>query len=315
MLRLEQLDYLVTISKCNSLSEASDRLFITQQSLGKAIKDLEDELGVPLLVRSNKGCTLTSEGEEAVRQGREILLKAHQLKNTFMQEAVEIKGALTILCSQVMFADELPLALESFSRQYSEVTVNAMEKDSYYMPVLHEQLLQKKDEIVISIFHLPQERTIGIERIPERFQFHPIYRTQWLACMNAKNHLAKYKTISIENLLREKIIVSSPDYPEIGLDYAMLSCYGEPQVKKVVSNLELFYTVLGELDNCVGIIPDVLLKQKRASVSPKLVCREMKPKIYSTVGYLVDKAQSDHVITKKFLQHFEEAIEKVAHGW
>lgn len=232
-----------------------------------------------------------------------------------MQEDVEIKGALTILCSQVMFADELPLALESFSRKYSEVIVNAMEKDSYYMPILHEQLLQKKDEIVISIFHLPQEKQIGMERIPERFQFHPIYRTQWLACMNAKNHLAKCKKIFIENLLQEKIIVSSPDYPEIGLDYAMLSCYGEPQVKKVVSNLELFYTVLGELDDCVGIIPDVLLKQKRASVSPKLVCREVEPKIYSTVGYLVDKEQSNHIITKKFLQHFEEAIEKVAHGW
>ena len=104
---------------------------------------------------------------------------------------MEIKGALTILCSQVMFADELPLALESFSRRYSEVTVNAMEKDSYYMPVLHERLLQKNDEIVISIFLLPQEKQIGMERIPERFQFHPIYRTQWLACMNAKNHLAK----------------------------------------------------------------------------------------------------------------------------
>ena len=62
-MRLEQLEYLVTISKCSSLSEASDRLFITQQSLGKAIKDLEDELGVRLLVRSNKGCTLTSEGQ------------------------------------------------------------------------------------------------------------------------------------------------------------------------------------------------------------------------------------------------------------
>ena len=83
----------------------------------------------------------------------------------------------------------------------------------------------------------------------------------------------------------------------------------------MVSNLELFYTVLGELDDCVGIIPDVLLKQKRASVSPKLVCREVEPKIYSTVGYLVDKEQSNHIITKKFLQHFEEAIEKVAHGW
>lgn len=311
-MRLEQLEYLVTISKCNSLSEASERLFITQQSLGKAIKDLEEELGAALLVRSNKGCALTAEGQETVRQSKDILLRVHQLKNAFVQEDLDMKGELTVLCSQVMFADELPMALESFSRKYSEVTVNAMEKDSYYMPVLHEQLLQKKDAIVISIFHLPQEQTIGMDRIPDHFQFYPLYRTQWLACMNENNHLAKRKKISIESLLKEKIIVSSPDYPEIGLDYAMLSCYGTPQVKKVVSNLELFYTVLGEIDDCVGIIPDALLKQKRASVPAKLVCREVEPKIYSTVGYLIDREQSNHIITKKFLQHLEAAIEKVA---
>lgn len=131
-----------------------------------------------------------------------------------------------------MFADELPLALESFSKQHGEVQVTAMEKDSYYMPVLHNQLLQKSDAVVISILHLPQERSIGIERIPANLQFHPIYRTRWLACMNSRNHLVGQKQLSVETLLKENIIVSCPDYPEIGLDYAMLSCYGEPKVKK-----------------------------------------------------------------------------------
>lgn len=37
------------IAKCSSLTEASEQLFITQQSLGKAIKDLEIELGTRLL--------------------------------------------------------------------------------------------------------------------------------------------------------------------------------------------------------------------------------------------------------------------------
>ncbi|MGM9526333.1 MAG: LysR family transcriptional regulator [Peptococcaceae bacterium] len=75
------------------------------------------------------------------------------------------------------------------------------------------------------------------------------------------------------------------------------------------SNLELFYHVLEESDDCVGIIPDILLKQKHASVSPKLVCREIEPKICSTVGYLIDQEQSAQCISRKFIKHLEAAVE------
>jgi len=309
-MRIEQLEYLLMISKCASLTEASERLFITQQSLGKAIRDLENELGVQLLVRNNRGCTLTKEGYEALQQAKEILDKIHQLQNAFVQEEELLKGKLIILCSQVMFADELPMALESFTKQYGEIDVTAMEKDSFYMPVLQQQLLKQEDAVVISILHMPQERGIGLDRIPDSLQFHPVYKTRWLACMNQRHHLARQKQIQMESLLKEKIIVSSPDYPEIGLDSAMLNCYGKPNIKRTVSNLELFYNVLAESDECVGFIPDVLLRYKRVAVPQDLICCEVEPRVYSTVGYLVDKNQSNLPITRKFLQHLESAVEK-----
>ena len=90
-MRIEQLEYLLMISKCASLTEASERLFITQQSLGKAIRDLENELGAQLLVRNNRGCTLTKEGYEALQQTKEILDKIHQLQNAFVQEEELLK--------------------------------------------------------------------------------------------------------------------------------------------------------------------------------------------------------------------------------
>jgi len=311
--RIEQLEYLVTLEKCDSLSEASERLFITQQSLGKAIRDLEAELDVALLLRTNKGCSLTAEGHEAVRQAKDILGRVKRLQHYFEKAAdTPLHGRLIILCSQVMLADELPLALESFSKQYPDVEVMAMEKDSYYMPVLHAQLLQKDaDAVVISILHIPQERSIGLGRISERFQFYPVYRAKWLACMNSRHHLVKQKRISVEALLKENIITSSPDYPETGLDYAMLNYYGTPHVKKIVSNLSLFYGALEENPDYVGLVPNILLRHKRAAVPSELVCREVEPQICSTVGYLVDKAQSNQPIARKFLQHLEVAVELV----
>jgi DNA-binding transcriptional LysR family regulator len=84
---------------------------------------------------------LTKEGYETLEQAKEILEKVHALQNFFEKEDEILRGKLIILCSQVMFSDELPLALESFSRQYQEVEVTAMEKDSYYMPILQKHLL------------------------------------------------------------------------------------------------------------------------------------------------------------------------------
>ena len=75
------------------------------------------------------------------------------------------------------------------------------------------------------------------------------------------------------------------------------------------SNLELFHHVLEESDDYVGIIPDVLLRHKKASVSSKLVCREMEPIICSAVGYLIDQEQSAQRISRKFIQHLEAAVE------
>lgn len=72
-MRLEQLEYLVVISKCKSLSEASKRLFITQQSLGKSITNLEKELGVTLLTRASRGCYLTKEGLETLEAAKKHL--------------------------------------------------------------------------------------------------------------------------------------------------------------------------------------------------------------------------------------------------
>ena len=116
------------IAKCSSLTEASERLFITQQSLGKEMKDLETELGTKLLLRTNRGCALTKDGQEAVRQGREILDRVNRLQHCFQHDAIPLRGKLIILCSQVMFSDELPLALEAFTKQYPEVEVTAMEQ-------------------------------------------------------------------------------------------------------------------------------------------------------------------------------------------
>jgi len=80
---LQQLKYLVTVAECGNITEAAERLFISQPSLTTAIHNLEKEMGVTAFVRSNKGVTATREGEELLSYARMLLEQADNMKDHF----------------------------------------------------------------------------------------------------------------------------------------------------------------------------------------------------------------------------------------
>ena len=59
---LQQLQYLVALAESNSINQAAQNLFVSQSGISKAIKQLESELGFPLLERKNRSFTLTAAG-------------------------------------------------------------------------------------------------------------------------------------------------------------------------------------------------------------------------------------------------------------
>lgn len=70
---LTQLKYAITITEAKSMNEAAKQLFISQPSLSSAIKDLEEEIGIEIFRRSNKGAFITPEGEEFVGYARQVV--------------------------------------------------------------------------------------------------------------------------------------------------------------------------------------------------------------------------------------------------
>ena len=70
---LRQLRYVDVIAKRGSLTAAAEVLFVTQPSLTAALRELEQELGITLFLRSRKGLTLTTAGEEFLAYARQIL--------------------------------------------------------------------------------------------------------------------------------------------------------------------------------------------------------------------------------------------------
>lgn len=71
------------VADCGNMTEASNKLFISQPSLSMAIHNLEKEMGVTAFVRSNKGVTITREGEELLSYARMLLEQADNMKEHF----------------------------------------------------------------------------------------------------------------------------------------------------------------------------------------------------------------------------------------
>ena len=84
---LQQLKYVTTIDNIGSISEAAKRLFVSQPSLTKAIKELEKEMGITIFDRTNKGITVSKEGERFLGYARQVLEQAALLEEQYKSQS------------------------------------------------------------------------------------------------------------------------------------------------------------------------------------------------------------------------------------
>lgn len=142
-----QMKYFIAVVEARSFTEASYALEISQSAVSQQIKALEEDLGVPLLVRKNRTFSLTPAGEYFYRHGKELLqeIEAFQKETRRLGEDQELQlrlGYLNNYCGS-----ELYETIAAFSAQYPEVTIhifNGTHED------LYEQLRNKKADMVLN---------------------------------------------------------------------------------------------------------------------------------------------------------------------
>lgn len=100
---LQQLIYLVTAAECGNMTEAAAKLYISQPSLSAAIRNLEEEMGVTAFSRTNKGITVTREGEELLSYARMLLEQSENMKDHFCNSKHQIPK-FSVSCQHYSFA-------------------------------------------------------------------------------------------------------------------------------------------------------------------------------------------------------------------
>ena len=80
-MKIEQLRQMVELSRTKSMNQAAANLFMSQPNLSISIRNLEEELGVELVMRGSRGVTLTTHGEEFVEYAESVIAQFDRLGN------------------------------------------------------------------------------------------------------------------------------------------------------------------------------------------------------------------------------------------
>ncbi|MCM3731193.1 LysR family transcriptional regulator [Fictibacillus nanhaiensis] len=120
----QQFRYIVEIAKHNSISKAASALYVTQPSISRAVRELETELGITILDRTNKGVVFTKEGTELLFYAKTLLEQMESVVHHFNKEKTMNLTKFSISSQHYGFAIEAVANLmDYFAERNYELTI------------------------------------------------------------------------------------------------------------------------------------------------------------------------------------------------
>ena len=103
---IAQLKYVTEVAKTKSINAAAQSLFISQSGLSTAIKELEEELGITIFNRTNRGISITADGETFIRYANNVLLQFKFMEEKYFGND-EVKTSFSVSMHHSTFATKI----------------------------------------------------------------------------------------------------------------------------------------------------------------------------------------------------------------
>lgn len=192
---LQQLKYILTIVGSGSISEAAKKLFISQPSLSSAVKELEQEIGIEIFVRTSKGIVLSGDGVEFLSYARQVVEQAELLEQKYLNKE-PAKKLVSISTQHYAFA------VQAFVSLLKDLNANEYEctlRETRTHEII-EDVRNMRSEI--GVLYLNDFNRKVIEKILKEndLQFHPLFVAEPHVFISSAHPLAKKKLIEIEDL-------------------------------------------------------------------------------------------------------------------
>lgn len=93
---LQQLQQVIIIAESKSMNEASKKLFVSQPNLSAVVRELEEEAGITIFIRSNRGIVITPEGEEFIGYAKQVVEQYHLMERRYMNSESKKKFSVSM---------------------------------------------------------------------------------------------------------------------------------------------------------------------------------------------------------------------------
>lgn len=244
---LRHLRYFQAVAEELSFSKAARRLHVAQPALSRAVKELEDQLGVELLARTRRSVSLTPAGSVLLNETRLLLQRLEEATRRVQRTAAGEEGELRLGFIGPPTQSFLGRIVKEFRRRYPRVTI-----------VLEERTPERVWEMVAR-----GRLTVGLTRpvLPhETPGLHTlVLREEQLYAALPKGHpLAKNPLIRWRELANEPLIILSRREGVSLHDAVLAACRRARFMPKLAHTPSLINTVLSyvEAGAGIGIISD-----------------------------------------------------------
>jgi len=198
-LDIRHLSYFLEVAKHASFSKASESIHLSQPTLSKMVKNLEEELGVVLLHRSTRKVQLTDAGK-VVQTHAQAMMNASQNLLSAVSDLLQMKtGQFSLGLPPVIGSSFFPKVIIGFRQLHPDISIQIVEEGGRQI----EQLLLE-GSIDLGVVVLPAD--------PQLFEIVPIIKRQLNLVVPISHKLSHNQEVRLSDLSDESFILFSQGF-------------------------------------------------------------------------------------------------------
>ena len=297
-MNITQMKYVLTIAGCSSMREAAGRLFISQPALSASVRELEEELGILIFERSNKGITLTETGREFVTYAKKAVSQYEILEDKYLSKDKE-KERFSVSTQHYTFA----------IHAFTEV-IRKADPDKYLFSIhetktneVLEQVRDMKSEVGVISYSEDNEKIMKKIFKEYQLEFVPLMKRDTYAYVWENHELAGREKISLEELKQYPCV--SFDQNDDSSFYLNEEAMGNYEFEKMIKSDDRATSMEVIADLGGYAIGSGMLAEKDATLKG-LVPIKLEEDDPLTIGYIVRKGCN----LSKYGQWYTEELQK-----
>lgn len=294
-MNLIHLKYVLEIYKTKNFSKAAENLYMGQPNLSRAIKELEQTLGITLFNRTTKGLEVTEEGEEFVQYAKKILNDVEKIEKIYTYKQ-EKKERFSIIVPRASYISK---AFTNFVSSLSNE--NALEfiyKETNSYKAIN-KVLQGEYRLGIVRYKPAYEKYFRELFLDKGLTSEVVYDFKYKVVMHKDNPLATKNTILFDEL-KNYIELSHPDpyVPTLPFSNVKKTVFSEDIKKRIfiyerASQFEMLSSIKNSFMWVSPIPKDILDRYNLVELECSDLSNEYKDVLIYRNGYKLTKNDTE----------------------